>query len=280
QTRWVCARLREAHDSLEIEEIIIKTHGDTATGQRFDADWPVGGFVGAIERELAGGRIDLAVHSYKDLPTTSTPGLVIAAVPPREAVHDVLVTSERVALDDLPPGFRIGTSSPRRAAQLRRLADVKIVEIRGNVPTRVAKVSGDAVDGVVVAAAGLRRLGITPRHVVDLPADRFLPAPAQGALAVQARNDDEAASLAAVLHDEPSGNTVAAERSFLEAIQAGCHTPVAALATLTDGVLSLRGQLFSDDGTRLAEGTESGDDAPAVGGRLARRLMDELRRPA
>ncbi len=277
QTRWVCDRLREAHPSLTIEEVIIKTHGDTATQQLFDADWPVGGFVGAIEQALAGDQIDFAVHSYKDLQTAETPGLVIAAVPAREVVHDILVTAEPVDLDNLRAGFRLGTSSPRRIAQFRRLGDVETVPIRGNVPTRIAKMEREGLDGVVLAAAGVRRLGLNPPNVVDLPTDRFVPAPAQGALAIQARDGDRAVELLAALDDEPSRRTVAAERSFLGGINAGCHVPVGSLATIDSRGVSLHAQLFSDDGNRLAEGVETGDDAPAVGRRLAERLLSELK---
>ena len=276
QTRWVCDRLRKAHPSVEVEEVIIKTHGDTATEQLFDANWPVGGFVGAIEQALAGERIDFAVHSYKDLQTTATAGLVIAAVPAREAVHDILVTRDPVDLDNIPSGFRLGTSSPRRAAQFRRIADVQIVPIRGNVPTRVAKIQREGLDGVVLAAAGVRRLDIKLPHAVDLPTDRFVPAPAQGALAVQTREQGAARALVAVLEDASARCTVTAERSFLQAISAGCHVPVGALATMDDNAVSLHAQLFSEDGSRMVEGIETGDDAGAVGVRLAERLLREL----
>jgi hydroxymethylbilane synthase len=276
QTRWVCARLRQAHPSVETEEVIIKTHGDTATEQLFDANWPVGGFVGAIEQALVGERIDFAVHSYKDLQTAVTAGLVIAAVPGREAVHDILVTRDRVDLDNIPPGFRLGTSSPRRAAQFRRIADVQIVPIRGNVPTRVAKIEREGLDGVVLAAAGVRRLDIKLPHAVDLPTNRFVPAPAQGALAVQTREQGAATALIAVLENASARRTVKAERSFLQTINAGCHVPVGALATIDDNTVSLHAQLFSDDGNRMVEGIETGDDASAVGVRLAERLLREV----
>jgi len=276
QTRWVCERLRAAHASLQIEEIIIKTHGDIATDKPFDASWPVGSFVNALEAALLEGEIDFAVHSYKDLPSQSPQGLVIAAVPGREAVEDVLVVREPVDLDRLPGGFRIGTSSPRRTAQLRRLGDVVIVPIRGNVPTRLEKIEGDDLDGVVLAAAGLRRLGLEPKHVIDLPPDRFVPSPAQGALAVQARAGDEAAKLIAVLDDEEARRAVTAERSFLAAVEAGCQTPLGALAIVSGDRIELRAQLFSDDGERLAEGVEEGDDPQQVGSRLAGRLLAEL----
>lgn len=278
QSRWVASRLRAAHESLVIEEIIIKTHGDVATQQRFDSDWPVGGFVGAIEQELAGDRIDLAVHSYKDLQTAATPGLVIAAIPEREVVCDVLVTLEAVDLDRLRAGFRLGTSSPRRAAQFRRLGDVEIVPIRGNVPTRVAKIEREKLDGVVLAAAGLKRLGIQPPHCIDLPTDRFVPAPAQGALAIQTREGDAAAEFARCMDHAKTRRTVEAERSFLAAINAGCHVPVGALAKVEGSTISLFGQLFSEDGRRMVEATESGDESQEVGRILADRLLRELSR--
>ena len=276
QTRWVCDQLHQAHRSLRIDEVIIKTHGDTATEQLFDADWPVGGFVGAIEQALVKEVIDFAVHSYKDLQTATTPGLVIAAVPTREAVHDVLVTREPVDLEDLPSGFKLGTSSPRRAAQFRLLGDVQIVSIRGNLPTRIAKIDREGLDGVVLAAAGVKRLGIKPPYTIDLPTDRFVPAPAQGALAIQTREGSPASELTAAIDDEPSRRTVEAERGFLRAINAGCHVPVGALATVDGVQVSLHGQLFSDDAERMVEGVESGDDPPSVGRRLADRLLREL----
>ena len=276
QTRWIIDRLRAAHPSLTVEEIIIKTHGDTATEQRFDADWPVGGFVGAIEQELASNRIDFAVHSYKDLQTAVTAGLTIAAVPVREIVQDVLVTRDDVSLNDLRPGFRLGTSSPRRAAQFRRLGEIEIVPVRGNVPTRIAKIERENLDGVVLAAAGLKRLGLEPPNRIDLPTDRFVPAPAQGALAIQTRADDPAEELIRVLDNEDARRTVETERTFLAAINAGCHVPVGALASLDGSTISLHAQLFSEDGERMAEAIESGNDPGQVGQRLAERLIREL----
>lgn len=276
QTRWVCGLVRAVHTGVEFEEVVIKTHGDIATGQPLDTDFPVGGFVSAIEQALLEGRIDFAIHSFKDLPTAATPGLMIAAVPTREAPHDVLVTRESVDLLNLPRGIRLATSSPRRAAQFRRLADVRIVPIRGNVPTRVAKAESGEVDGVVLAAAGLKRLGLHPPNLIYLPIDRFVPAPAQGALAVQVREGEAAGKLLSAIEHRPSRSSVEAERSFLRHLHAGCHTPVGALATVFDGTISLHGQLFSDDGRRMVEGGESGDEPLTIGVRLADRLAREL----
>jgi len=277
QTRWVCDLLRRSHAGVEIEEVIIQTHGDVAKDQRFDADWPVGGFVGALEQALARRDIDFATHSYKDLQTAVTAGLAIAAVPVREAVYDVLVTDREVDLDALPAGFRVGTSSPRRSAQFRRLGDVRIVAIRGNVPTRVGKVDGGDVDGVILAAAGLKRLGIEPAFVTPLPVERFVPAPAQGALAIQTRDEVELMAMLGAINDADTRRSVEAERSFLAAIGAGCHTPVGALATLNGDSVSLDAQLFSDDGVHEVRGTETGTDAGQVGRVLADRLLGELK---
>lgn len=277
QTRWVCDLLRSGHAGLEFDEIVIKTHGDLATGQPLDTDFPVGGFVSAIEQALLDGRIDFAVHSYKDLPTAATPGLMIAAVPTREVPHDVLVTRKPVDLSNLPRGIRLGTSSPRRAAQMRRQGEVDIVPIRGNVPSRIAQVDKGGLDGVVLAAAGLKRLGLRPPNLIDLPIDRFMPAPAQGALAVQVREGDAIAVLLAAIEHRPSRRAVEAERSFLRHLHAGCHTPVGALATVRGSTITLHGQLFSDDGLRMVEGTATGDDPQSLGRSWADHLARELR---
>jgi hydroxymethylbilane synthase len=277
QTRGVCQQLQTRHPSLVIEEVIIKTHGDVSTGQLFSDGWPAGGFVGAIERALIDRRVDFAVHSYKDLPIDATPGLTIAAVLVREVAHDVLVTREPVALDRLPHGIRIGTSSPRRAAQMRRLAGVEIVPIRGNVPTRLAKIDAREVDAVVLAAAGLKRLGIDPPHRIDLPLEWFPPAPGQGSLALQAREDDERmVERLAVLDDAATRRAVDTERAFVQAIGGGCHTAVGTIATVRDGRITLYGQLFLKDGERPFESVLSGRDPKSIGKRMAQHFKDEV----
>lgn len=277
QTNWVSDLLREIHPDLEIEQVIITTHGDTATEAPFDAaSWPAGGFVGAIEQALSEGRIDFAVHSYKDLTTQSPEELVISAVPPRAAFHDVLLVQDAITLEDVGKGFRVGTSSPRRSAQIRRHADVEIVPIRGNVPTRVKKLDSDEYDGVMLAAAGLKRLGIEPAHQIELPVDRFVPAPAQGAVAVQTKRGTEAEKIVSAIDDANSHRTVRAERSFLKAIEAGCHTPVGALAHLDGDEIAIHGQLFSDDGSRMMEMTMRGTDPIELGRLLAEKVKADL----
>jgi hydroxymethylbilane synthase len=276
QTNWVCDRLRAIHPLLVIERVIIKTHGDLAANEPFGPSWPAGAFVGAVEVALLDGRVDLAVHSYKDLPTAETVGLTIAATPVRGAVHDVLLTRGVTRLEDLPAGARIGTNSARRAAQLRQVGTFEFVPIRGNVPTRIAKLEREGLDGVVLAAAGLERLGIAHPYRIDLPTDRFVPAPAQGALAVQTRAGTSSAALVAEIDDPATRRAVTAERAVLLEIEAGCHTPVGALATATGEEITLRAQLFSDDHVRMVSGTAAGRDPVALGAALARRLMADL----
>ncbi len=300
QTRLVCSLLRTIDPSLSFDEIIITTHGDRETERPFDENWPAGGFGGAIEQALLRGEIDFAVHSYKDLPTAETSGLAIVAVPAREIAHDVLITREAIDLDRIPNGFRIGTGSPRRAAQLRQfLGEVRVIPIRGNVPTRLARIGGSnlgdsnrlspaggegrvrghsvtLLDGIVLAAAGLRRLGIDPPHATALPADRFVPAPGQGALAVQVRAGDAVAGVVSAINHASSRISVDCERAFLHAIGADCRTPVGALAVVTESTIHLHGQLFTDDGSRFASDTEIGIDPKVVGESLARRLRHEL----
>ncbi|UCG86641.1 MAG: hydroxymethylbilane synthase [Gemmatimonadota bacterium] len=278
QTDSVIERLRAVHPSLCVELVTIRTHGDIATDRGFDESWPVGAFVSALERALLDGRIDVAVHSYKDLQTRPTEGLAIAAVPVREAVHDVLLTNGPLRLEELPAGARLGTSSPRRAAQIQRLGDFEVIPVRGNVPTRIAKLQTDNLDGVILAAAGLRRLGIEHPCRIDLPPHSFVPAPGQGALAVQVRAGSEAAELVAMLDDAATRGAVTAERSFLRETNAGCRVPAGALAAVDGRKVSLHARLFSNDHSHDVDGVESGTDPETVGATLARRLLGELQR--
>jgi hydroxymethylbilane synthase len=280
QTRWVCDRLTEQHPEVTIETVVIRTHGDEHPDQPIDEFWPVGGFVGAIERALLAGDVDFAVHSYKDMPVAPTLGLAVAAVPTREAAHDVLITRAPVDWRKLPQGFRIATSSARRTAQWRATADVVIVPIRGNVPTRVAKLDSEVLDAVVLAAAGLKRLGLRPEHRIDLPVEAFTPAPGQGALAVQTRDGDPIAEIVGSIDDPVVRRCVDAERAFLSAVGGGCETPAGALAVAEVGSIRLCGQLFPAEGcggaARGVSGVETGCIPHDVGRRLAERLVREL----
>jgi hydroxymethylbilane synthase len=275
QTSIVCTALRSVDPSIGLEVVTIRTEGDQRPEQLVGEGWTLGVFTSALERALLEGAIDLVVHSLKDLPVQPAPGSAIVT-PPREAPHDVLVTARAVALDDLPRGLRIGTSSPRRAAQLRRLGPFEPVPLRGNVPSRLKRVGRD-LDGVVLAAAGLRRLGLGPAHAVDLPLDVCVPAPGQGALAVQTRAGDAAVRrLVAGIHDEATWRAVSAERAFLAGLGTGCRLPAGALGAVEGEIVRLHGQLFSPDGGTMVDGIEEGRDAESAGRALAQRLAARL----
>lgn len=270
QTGWVVDRLAAAHPAERWDTITITTTGDQAPG----AALGTGIFVKEIQRALLDGRIDLAVHSLKDLPTDPTPGLIVAAIPPRADPRDALVGS---TLGGLAHGARVGTGSPRRVAQLRRLRpDLEIVAVRGNVPTRVEKARQDELAAVLLAAAGLQRLGIEPDDV--LPATELLPAPGQGALALECRDDDQAMrALLAPLDDPETRSAVTAERTVLRALGGGCLLPVATYGRVEDGVLVLDAAVTSADGRSQARAQWAGDPgrAEAVGADVAKQLIDQ-----
>jgi hydroxymethylbilane synthase len=269
-----------------VELVEITTAGDRSTRAVAELGG-TGVFVSALRDALLAGDIDLAVHSYKDLPTAPAPGLVLAAVPAREDPRDVLVARDGARLDDLPAGARIGTGAPRRMAQLRAYRrDLDVVPVRGNVDTRVGKVADGTLDAVVLARAGLARLGRMDAVTEVLDPDRLLPAPAQGALAIECRADDTAlrSALAALEHPEARA-TVTAERALLAALEAGCSAPVGALAILdaaeaADPVrprtaLVLRGIVAAIDGSAVVRLSTTGTitDAEEVGRRLAADLL-------
>jgi hydroxymethylbilane synthase len=292
QTVLVAERLRSAGHAVELVE--VATSGDRSTAPV--AELGVGVFVSALREALVSGEVDVAVHSYKDLPTAPDPRLHLAAVPPREDPRDALVARDGMVLGELPPGARVGTGSPRRRAQLDALGlGLEVVSIRGNVDTRIGKVRSGELDAVVVAAAGLRRLGRVDEATELLDPLQMLPAPAQGALAVECRADDlelgRALSLA--LDDEFTRAAVIAERAVLATLEAGCSAPVAALADVVsdwepiagpngeeeDGRavdrLSLRAVIGTTDGGLLrASVTGNMDDAEKLGAALAAELLD------
>ncbi|HET7560710.1 MAG TPA: hydroxymethylbilane synthase, partial [Limnochordia bacterium] len=229
QSGAVAAALRAASPDFAYELVVVQTEGDL----KRDSLRAIGGrgvFASAIEAELLAGRVDLAVHSLKDLTTTETPGLSLAAVPAREDVRDVLIAGR--PWSELPQGAQIGTGSLRRAAQLRLLRpDLQVRDLRGNVDSRIARVRSGELDGVVLAAAGLKRLGRAAEIAHVFPEEAVLPMVGQGALAIQARTDDAAARGAVrPLEDAPTRAAVTAERAFLRRLGAGCTAPVAAYA--------------------------------------------------
>ena len=276
QSGHVADALRAAgHD---VELVTIRSEGDVTTGSLLDAGG-LGLFAAALRVALLAGQVDLVVHSLKDLPTAPVPGLTVAAIPPRASLADALCARDGLTLAELPPGAKVGTGSPRRAAQVRALRpDLGVVEIRGNVGTRLARTLGpDAdLDAVVLAAAGLERLG-RDDAITELLA--LLPAPGQGALAVECRSEDAAVLAALAPLDDPDTRAaVEAERAVLARLGAGCAAPVGASASLDDGVLRLRAAVFSADGTAAvrAESSSTGDEpAEALGVRVAERLLAE-----
>ena len=233
QTQLVVDALRAAHPGMRFEIREVSTQGDRDTKPLSE----IGGqgvFTKAIEDALLRNEIDIAVHSMKDLPPRLTEGLTIAAVPERASALDALVTRGGLRFEDLPPGARIGTGSGRRAAQIKVLrSDVTVSEIRGNVPTRIRKLDEGEYDGVVLAVAGLQRLGLEGRISQTFSVKEMTPSPGQGALAIEVRTDDaDAAAVAAPLDHPLSRVAVTAERAFLEALGAGCQTPVGAHAEI------------------------------------------------
>ena len=236
QTELVLSKLRAAHPGVAFELVIVTTQGDANRAAPL-AGMGLGVFVSEIERRLAAGEIDLAVHSLKDLPTALPDGMAIGAIPERADPRDVLVSHLGHTLARLPAGARIGTSSPRRAAQLAEYRpDLTIVPIRGNVETRIRKAAGDECDGAILAAAGLHRLGLADAITEYLPPDRFVPPPGQGAMAVEIRADDaRMTALAAAAHHPPTAAAVAAERAFLSILGGGCQVPVGAYADYAGG---------------------------------------------
>jgi hydroxymethylbilane synthase len=257
----------------------------STTGDR-DHERPIpdfggrGAFTAEIDAALAAGAVDLAVHSLKDLPTASAPGLALGAVPPREDPRDALISAGGAGLDDLPRGARVGTSSLRRAAQLRDArADLVVLPLRGNVETRLRKLEAGSCEAVVLALAGLLRLGLAQRATEVLAPSRMLPAPGQGALGVQRREgDDVAARLLEPLHDRDAGAATAAERAFLAALQAGCSAPVGALAEVREGGLEMQAFAAMEDGSAVVRTAGRGDpDAPdELGRRLAGEVLSRL----
>ena len=283
QTTQVADRLRAAGHPCEL--VHVSTPGDRSSAPV--AELGVGVFVSALRDALAAGEVDLAVHSYKDLPTAPDPRLVLAAVPQREDPRDALVARDGMVLGELPSGSRVGTGSARRKAQLDALGlGLEVVPIRGNVDTRVRKVAAGELDAVVVAAAGLRRLGRIGEATELLDPVQMLPAPAQGALAIECRAEDPALAdvLAAVLDDEPTRAAVTAERAVLAALEAGCSAPIAALADVVsdltdDGAVvdrvSLRAVVGTAEGALLrASATGDMDVAEKLGAALAAELLD------
>ena len=280
QARLVQAALLER--GLESELVTYRTLGDKRIDEPLSTIGAKGLFTKELEVDLRKGKTDLAVHSLKDLPTDSPPGLIVAAVLEREDPRDALVLNRGImgqSLDDLPRGSRVGTSSLRRRAQLLATRpDLEVAELRGNVPTRLKKVDEGRVHAAILAAAGLHRLGAHQHITCYLDAPAWLPAAGQGAIAVQVRDDDETVGpLVRALNDEPTMRAVRAERAFLQALEGGCQVPIGALAVPTDAGALLHGLIADVRGSRVVRGTIDLDvDEPELSGvRLANQLRGE-----
>jgi hydroxymethylbilane synthase len=274
QSRQVADMITE-RTGRQVEIVGLTTLGDVSRAQLTQIGG-TGVFVSALREALLDGQVDLAVHSLKDLPTGPAAGVVLAAVPPRDDPRDVLVARDGAKLADLPPGAKIGTGSPRRVAQLLGLrGDLRCVPIRGNANTRLGKVGEGELDGVVLALAGLARIGYVNAITQVFEPEEMLPAPGQGALAVECRDSElELAALLEAVTDHASMAAVTAERSLLEALEAGCSAPVGAYATGTEQ-LRMQAAVISTDGSRVlrVRGGAPGADARQLGRDLAAELL-------
>jgi hydroxymethylbilane synthase len=271
QARWVASQLEAAGITASIE--VIHTTGDRILDVTLAKVGTKGMFTKEIEEALLSGSIDIAVHSLKDMPAEIPPGLTLAAVPVRADARDAACGR---LLDSLPQGAKVGTSSPRRSAQLRALRpDLEILDIRGNVDTRLRKLDEGRYDAILLASAGLDRLGWGDRIVERFDPSRLCPAPGQGALAIEAREGSEAAQLAArVLDNEAARRAVTAERAVLLELGAGCQAPVGAHATPRNGVLHLDAVVALPDGSRLVRWSEEGGEPATLGRNAARRMLE------
>ncbi len=278
QTEHVAGRLRAAHPGLSVELVPLSTRGDEILDRSLAAIGGKGLFLKELELAMQRGDADCAVHSLKDVPMELEPGFALAAILPRADHADAFVSNRFDGLDALPQGARVGTSSLRRQAQLRALRpDLDLRDLRGNVNTRLAKLDAGDYDAIVLACAGLQRLGFDARIRARLDAPAWLPAPAQGAIAIETRSDDpRVAALCAALDDAHTGLCVRAERAMNRALHGSCHVPVAALATLGgDGRLHLQGLVGSArDGHHVRAQAHGAADAPeTLGVTVAEALL-------
>lgn len=275
QANWVGVALRNLGH--EVVLVPITTTGDQQTDAPIRAMSGVGVFTKEIQRALLDGAVDLAVHSLKDLPTDQQPRLALAAVPSRESVSDVLVSRDGAWIEKLPRGARIGTGSLRRRAQLLHFRpDLTMVDVRGNVETRLRKLDGGQFDALVLAEAGLRRLDLSDHITQIIPATLMLPAPGQGALGLETRSDDAVTRSAVAALSDPSALAgVTAEREVLRVLGGGCLAPIGAWGRiLVSGNLALDAVVLSPDGRRRLAGGAEGEAVDALG--LGHRVAQEL----
>lgn len=280
QTNWVVEELKKSNPHVEFEVKVIKTKGDLVTNVPLHKIGDKGLFTKEIEQELLDGVIDLAVHSMKDMPSTLPEGLKFASVPKREDPRDVLILRDGyTSIEDLPKGAKIGTGSKRRTYQLlNHRPDLEIIPIRGNIDTRIRKIQDENLDGVVLAAAGLIRAGLENRISYYLPADVVVPAPAQGALALEIReNDDKIEEIISHIKDEETEIQVAAERGFLKGVNGSCHVPMGAYCEIKGDRLRLTGLYGDEEGNKLIIKSKEGsvENANKLGLELAEEVLKE-----
>jgi len=277
QTNWIVNQIRTRYPEVQIEKVIIKTKGDKILDVPLAKIGGKGLFVKEIEEALLRKEIDFAVHSMKDVPSELPEGLGIVAIPEREDPRDVFVGRELKSLSELPEGAKVGTSSLRRQAQLKRLRpDLEILPLRGNVDTRLRKLSEGQYEAIILAEAGLKRLGLDVERE-PLSPEIMLPAVGQGVLAIEAREEDvETREILASLHHPKTALCAQAERAFLKRLQGGCQVPLAAHATLTDGLLVIEGFIADTEGRRFYRERLEGspEEGEALGIKLAEILLE------
>ena len=278
QTRHVIALLEAlpAAKGITFTTTKVNTEGDRKLQQALHTFGGKGAFTEALEAKLLDGSIDFAVHSLKDMPTKLPQGLVIGAIPQRAAVEDAFVSADGTLLRDLPAGARVGTSSLRRTAQLLHWRpDLVPVSIRGNVQTRLGKIETEDLAGVILARAGLERLGLADRITEVLQAPQWLPAAGQGALAIECRADDEELlALLAGIHDPETAAAVAAERAILTALEGGCQVPIGAASVYENDTIQVQGRLLSLDGATVIEAVRTGKCSAAAS--LGQAVAEEI----
>ncbi|MEE0452306.1 hydroxymethylbilane synthase [Peptacetobacter sp.] len=282
QTNWAIDRLKEKFPEVEFEVKIIKTKGDKILHLSLDKIGDKGLFVKEIESQLLEGEIDLAVHSMKDMPAEVVKGLKFAAVPKREDPRDVIILREGLnSFDELPIGATIGTGSKRRKYQLlRKRPDLNIVPIRGNIETRISKIESENLDGIVLAASGVIRADLEEKITEFLPVDLMIPAPAQGALALEIReNDEELEKMIDAIKDEISQIQTDAEKSYLAGIDGSCHIPMGAYCEVDGEKLILTGIFGDEDGEKITVASLEGekDNPKELGSKLAKLVLEKHR---
>lgn len=278
QSQWVKQKLESRYAESRVELVTIKTTGDKIVDSPLSKIGGKGLFVKEIEQALLDSRIDLAVHSMKDMPAELPAGLRLCAFPEREDPRDAMISTGSDDIENFPRGARVGTGSLRRGAQLLHLRpDLKIEPIRGNVDTRLRKLETENLQAVILAAAGLMRLGLGQRITQRIPPGKILPAVGQGCLGIEVRSADETTiNRVAFLNHQPTEITVRAERAFLQKLQGGCQVPIAGFARLEGQELHLQGMVAELDGSRLIKDSIAGpiSQGPELGAALAGKLLD------